>query len=37
MHFGRYEIRKPCSDKCLESPISEHTSKSNMVNKPKHC
>ena len=36
MYFRRYKLRKPWSDKCLKSPISEDPSKSNMVNRPEH-
>ena len=37
MYFRKYEHPKTCLDKCLRSPVSEHPSKSNMVNVPKHC
>ena len=36
MYFRRYGLRKPWSDKCLKSSISEDPSKSNMVNRSEH-
>ena len=32
MYFGTYGLPKPCLDKYLKSPVSEHLSKSNMGN-----
>ena len=32
-----YGLRKTWLDKCIKSPNSEDTSKSNMVNRLKHC
>ena len=37
MYFWTYRLRKSCLDKCLESPVYEDPSTSNMVNGPKHC
>ena len=37
MYFRNYGLRKRWLDKCLESPVYEDPSKSNMVNGPKHC
>ena len=37
MLFQNYGLRKMWLDKCLESPVSEDPSKSNMVSTPKHC
>ena len=35
--FSTLRTPKTWLDKCLKSPISENSSKSNMVNEPKHC
>ena len=35
MYFGNCGLRKQWLDKCLKSPVSEHPSKSNMVNRSK--
>ena len=37
MYFGNYQPRKTWLDQCVKSPVSRDTSKSNMVNAPKHC
>ena len=37
MYFRNYGLPKIWLDQCLKSPISEDPTKSNMVNKPKHC
>ena len=37
MYFASYRLRNSCLDKCLKSPVSEDTSKSNMGNRTKHC
>ena len=37
MYFWTYGLRKTCLDKCLKSPLSEDPSRSNMVNRSKHC
>ena len=37
MFFPTYGIRKTWLDKCLESPVSEDHSTSNILNEPKHC
>ena len=37
MYFRNIGFGKPWLDKCLKSPLSEYSSKSNMVNGPKHC
>ena len=35
--FRKIQTLKMWLDKCLKSPISEDTWRSNMVNVPKHC
>ena len=37
MYFRNSGLPERWLDQCLKSPISEHPSKSNMVNAPKHC
>ena len=37
MYFGSYGLQKPWLDGCLKGPISEDSSKCNMVNGPKNC
>ena len=37
MYFQNYGLPKTWLDQCLESPVSEHPSKTNMLNPPKHC
>ena len=37
MYFRNYGLPKTWLDQCLKSPVSEDTTKSNMVNAPKHC
>ena len=37
MYFRNYGPPKTWLDQCLKSPVSEDTTKSNMVNAPKHC
>ena len=37
MHFRNYGLPKTWLDQCLKSPVSEDSTKSNMVNAPKHC
>ena len=37
MYFRNYGLPKTGLDQCLKSPVSEDPTKSNMVNKPKHC
>ena len=37
MYFLNYGLRKTWFDQCLKSPISEHPSKSDMVNALKDC
>ena len=37
MYFRNYRLPKTWLDQCLKSPVSEHRSKSNMLNAPKHC
>ena len=36
MYFGKYWLRNMWLDNCLKKAILEHSSRSNMVNKPKH-
>ena len=36
MYFGNYGLPKTQLEQCLKSPFSEESSKSNMVNAPKH-
>ena len=36
MYFQNYRLAKTCLDNCLQSPVSEDSWKSNMVNVPKH-
>ena len=36
MYFRTYGLPKSWLDQCLKSPASEHPSKNNMVNVPKH-
>ena len=36
MYFRNYGLPKTLLDQCLKSPVSEHPTKSNMVNAPKH-
>ena len=35
--FPKLQTRKTWLDDCLNIPVSENTSTSNMVNVPKHC
>ena len=37
MYFRNCGLSKTWLDQCLKSPVSEDPTKSNMVNKPKHC
>ena len=37
MDFRNYGLPKTWLDQCLKSPVSEDPTKSNMINKPKHC
>ena len=37
MYFRNCGLPKTWLDQCLKSPVSEDPTKSNMVNKPKHC
>ena len=37
MYFRNYGLPKTWLDQCLKSPVSEHLSKTNMLNAPKHC
>ena len=37
MYFRNYGLPKTWLDQCLKSPVSEDSTKSNMVNAPKHC
>ena len=37
MYFRNYGLQKPWVDKCRKSPVSEDSSKSNMINGCKHC
>ena len=37
MYFRNYGLPKTWLDQSLKSPVSEDPTKSNMVNKPKHC
>ena len=37
MYFGKYRLQKTWLDHCVKSPVSEDSSTSNMVNRPKHC
>ena len=37
MYFRNYGLQKTWLDQCLKSPVSEHPTKSNIVNAPKHC
>ena len=37
MYFRNYGLPKTWLDLCLESPVSEDPTKSNMVKAPKHC
>ena len=37
MYFGNYRLPKLWLDQCVKSPFSEHPSKSNILNAPKHC
>ena len=36
MCLRNYGLPKACLDQCLKSPVSEHPSKGNMLNAPKH-
>ena len=36
MYFGNYGLQKTWLHNCLKKSISEHPSRSNMVNRPKH-
>ena len=36
MYFRNYGLPKTSLDQSLKSPVSEHPSKSNMLNGPKH-
>ena len=37
MYFRNYGLPKTWLDQCLECPVSEEPSKSNIINTPKHC
>ena len=37
MYFRNYGLRKTWLGKSLKCPVSENTSKGNMVNGRKHC
>ena len=37
MCFRNYGLPQTWLDQCLKSTVSEHPTKSNMVNAPKHC
>ena len=37
MYFRNYGLQKTWLDQCLKSPVSEHPTKSNIVNAAKHC
>ena len=37
MYFLIYGLRNTSLNKCLKASVSWDPSKSNMVNKPKHC
>ena len=37
MYFRNYGLPKTWLDQCLKSPVSEDSTKSNMVNANKHC
>ena len=37
MYFRNYGLPKTWLDLCLESPVPEDPTKSNMVNAPKNC
>ena len=37
MYFRTYKLQKTCLEKCLESSVSEDTSKSNSIKEPKRC
>ena len=37
MYFANDKFRRTWLDKCLNSPVSENPSTSDMVNRPKHC
>ena len=37
MYIRNYGLPKTWLDQCLKSPVSEDSTKSNMVNAPKHC
>ena len=37
MYFRNWRLPKTWLDKCLNSPVLEHSSTSNMINGPKHC
>ena len=36
MYFRNYGLQKMWFDNCLKKAILEHSSRSNMVNRPKH-
>ena len=36
MYFRNYGLPKTWLDQCVKSPFSEHPSKSNILNAPKH-
>ena len=37
MYFRNYGLPKTWLDQCLKCTVSENSTKSNMVNAPKHC
>ena len=37
MYFRNYGFPKTLLDQCLIGPVPEDSTKSNMVNAPKHC
>ena len=37
MYFRNYGLPKTWLDECLKSLVSDDSTKSNMVNGPKHC
>ena len=37
MYFRNYGLPKTWLDRCLKSPVSGHSLKSNMGNAPKYC
>ena len=36
MYFRNYGLQNTCLDKCLKSPVSEHSSTVNMLQGPQH-